>query len=460
MKKLEVLTAFDQKPFAELPYDSEKEAMAKIERAHEVFLDKANWPKAHTRIAILEKALELIKDRQEDLILDAAKEGGKPYIDSKVEIERGMEGIKIAIKELSHMHGTEIPMNLTPASEGRRAWTRKEPRGVALGISAFNHPFNLIIHQVIPAIATGCPVIIKPASSTPVSCKNLVEILHDAGLDKVWCQMVICTNEVAEKMVSHPRVTFLSFIGSGRVGWYLRSKLAPGAICALEHGGVAPVIVDRTADLEKTVPSLIKGGFYHAGQVCVSVQRIFIHEDIEKEFTQKLVEGAKKLKVGDPTSETTEVGPLISPKEVDRIDQWVKEAVDDDGELLCGGNKISDTCYSPTVIKNPSMHSTISTNEVFGPVVCIYPYNDIKDAVDRANSVDFAFQGSIFSNDLTITEYVTKFMEGLTIMVNDHSAFRVDWMPFGGYKQSGLGVGGIGHTMHDMTIDKMTVIKF
>jgi acyl-CoA reductase-like NAD-dependent aldehyde dehydrogenase len=460
MKKLEVLTAFDQKPFAELSYDSEKEVMAKIERAHEAFLDKANWPKAHTRIAILEKALELIKDRQEDLILDAAKEGGKPYIDSKVEIERGMEGIKIAIKELSHMHGTEIPMNLTPASEGRRAWTRKEPRGVALGISAFNHPFNLIIHQVIPAIATGCPVIIKPASSTPVSCKNLVEILHEAGLDKVWCQMVICTNEVAEKMVSHPRVTFLSFIGSGRVGWYLRSKLAPGAICALEHGGVAPVIVDRTADLEKTVPSLIKGGFYHAGQVCVSVQRIFIHEDIEKEFTQKLVEGAKKLKVGDPTSETTEVGPLISPKEVDRIDQWVKEAVDDDGELLCGGNKISDTCYSPTVIKNPSMHSTISTNEVFGPVVCIYPYNDIEDAVDRANSVDFAFQGSIFSNDLTITEYVTKFMEGLTIMVNDHSAFRVDWMPFGGYKQSGLGVGGIGHTMHDMTIEKMTVIKF
>jgi len=460
MKTLEVLTAFDQKPMAEFDYDSEEKALAKIEKAHKVFLDKANWPKAHVRIAILEKAYELIKERQEDLIMDAAKEGGKPYLDSKVEVERGLEGIKIAISELSHMHGTEIPMNLTPASEGRRAWTRIEPRGVALGISAFNHPFNLIIHQVIPAIAVGCPVIIKPASATPVSCKNLVEILYEAGLDKVWCQMVICTNDVAEKMVSHPKVTFLSFIGSAKVGWYLRSKLAPGAICALEHGGVAPVIVDKTANLETTIPSLIKGGFYHAGQVCVSVQRIFVHEDIEKEFTKKLVEGVKKLKVGDPTRESTEVGPLISTKELQRIDQWVREAIDDDGVLLCGGKKISDTCFEPTVIYNPSIHSSISNNEIFGPVVCIYPYNDIKDAVDRANSVDFAFQGSIFTNDLTITEYVTKFMEGLTVMVNDHSAFRVDWMPFGGYKQSGLGVGGIGHTMHDMAIEKMTVIKF
>ncbi|RLA66956.1 MAG: aldehyde dehydrogenase [Epsilonproteobacteria bacterium] len=460
MKKLKVLTAFDQKPMAELNYNTEEEAFAKIERAHEVFLDRPNWPKPFNRVSILEKALELIKERKEDLILDAAKEGGKPYLDSKVEIERGIEGIKIALKELAHMHGTEVPMNLTPSSDGRRAWTRKEPRGVALGISAFNHPFNLIIHQVIPAIAVGCPVIIKPASSTPVSCKNLVEILYEAGLDKAWCQMVICTNEVAEKMVSHPKVTFLSFIGSATVGWRLRSKLAPGATCVLEHGGVAPVIVDKTANLETTIPSLLKGGFYHAGQVCVSVQRIFIHEDVEKEFIRNFVEGVKKLKVGDPTSETTEVGPLISTKDVDRVDQWVKEAVDDDGEILCGGNKISDTCFEPTVIYNPSIHSTVSTSEVFGPVVCIYPYNDIKDAVERANSVDFAFQGSIFTNDLSIAEYVTKYMEGLTIMVNDHSAFRVDWMPFGGYKKSGLGVGGIGHTMNDMTLEKMTVIKF
>jgi len=460
MKTLKVFTAFDQKPLAELDYDSEKQAFAKIARAHEAFLDKANWPKAHARIAILEKALEIIKDRKNDLIMDAAKEGGKPLIDSKIEIERGMEGIKIAISELSHMHGTEIPMNLTPASMGRRAWTRIEPRGVALGISAFNHPFNLIIHQVIPAIAVGCPVIIKPSSSTPISCKNLVEILYEAGLNRDWCQMVICTNEVAEKMVSHPNVTFLSFIGSAKVGWYLRSKLAPGAICALEHGGVAPVIVDRTANLEIAIPSLIKGGFYHAGQVCVSVQRIFVHEDIQQEFIKDFVAGVKKLKVGNPTSEATEVGPLISTKEVDRVDNWVRAAVDDDGELLCGGNKISDTCFEPTVILNPSMHSTVSTSEIFGPVVCIYPYNDIEDAVARANSLDFAFQGSIFTNDLTITEYVTKFMEGLTVMVNDHCAFRVDWMPFGGYKHSGMGVGGIGHTMRDMTIEKMTVIKF
>jgi acyl-CoA reductase-like NAD-dependent aldehyde dehydrogenase len=460
MKKLKVLAAFDQKIMAEFDYDSEQQVMDKIDKAHALFMDKTNWPLAHERITILERALEIIKERKDRLILDAATEGGKPYIDSKVEVERGMEGIKIAIKELSHMHGTEIPMNLTPASEGKRAWTRLVPRGVVLGISAFNHPFNLIIHQVIPALAVGCPVIIKPARATPVSCSNLIDILYEAGLDEHWCQMVLCTNEVSEKMVSHPKITFLSFIGSAKVGWSLRSKLAPGATCALEHGGVAPVIVDKTAKLKDAISSLVKGGFYHAGQVCVSVQRLFIHEDIQKDFIKGLIREVKQLKVGDPKDQSTDVGPLISPQEVERIDQWVQEAIANGGELLCGGKKLSNTCYEPTVILNPSDHATISKNEVFGPVVCVYSYNDLKEAVDRANSVDFAFQGSIYSNDLSVINYVTSFMEGLTIMVNDHSAFRVDWMPFGGYKKSGLGVGGIGHTMRDMVLEKMTVIKF
>ena len=235
--------------------------------------------------------------------------------DSLVEIDRAADGIGVAIKEVSSLHGTEIPMNLTASSQGRHAYTRKEPRGVAIAVSAFNHPFNLIVHQVIPAIAAGCPVIVKPAKTTPLSCKNLIEILYESGLPETWCQMIICDNSVTEKLISDERNSFFTFIGSARVGWYLRSKLPPGATCALEHGGVAPAIVDHTADIDKAVPLLVKGGFYHAGQVCVSVQRIIAHEDIFNELSEKVVDAVKKLKVGDPTDMATEVGPLILPKD-------------------------------------------------------------------------------------------------------------------------------------------------
>jgi acyl-CoA reductase-like NAD-dependent aldehyde dehydrogenase len=457
MSTLKVVSPFDLSPITTLKMKNEKEALALIKSAYDLFINRDKWLAPFERILILEKALELIKSRFEKLVTDAAREGGKPYIDSKVEIERGMEGIKIAIKEMAHLKGTEIPMNITKSSAGRFAYTRYEPRGVVLGISAFNHPFNLIIHQVIPAFATGCPIIIKPASSTPISCKNLVEILYEAGLPKNYCQMIVCENSVTEKMVTDSRIAFLSFIGSGKVGWYLRSKLPPGATCALEHGGVAPVIVDKTADLSKAIPALIKGGFYHAGQVCVSVQRIYLHKEIEKEFTKKFVDGAKKLKVGDPLDKKTEIGPLISPKEVDRIHSWVKESK---GKILCGGNKISNTCYEPTVVLNPSKDSKLSTLEVFGPVVCLYTYTDIDDAISKANSLDFAFQAAIFSNDLSVTLKAVKNLEGLAVMVNDHTAFRVDWMPFGGYRQSGLGIGGIGPTMKEMSLEKMTVFKY
>ncbi len=457
MTTLKVFSPYDQSLITTFKMKNEKEALSMIKAAHDIFINRKKWLSPVDRIAILEKAIELVKLRSEKLAADAIKEGGKPYIDTKVEIERGIEGIKIAIRELTHLRGVEIPMNITNSSLGRMAYTRFEPRGVVLGISAFNHPFNLIIHQVIPAIAAGCPIIIKPASTTPISCKNLVDILYEAGLPKNYCQMIICESSIAVKMVTDPRIAFLSFIGSAKVGWYLRSKLAPGANCALEHGGVAPVIVDKTADFAKAIPSLIKGGFYHAGQVCVSVQRVFLHKDIEKEFIEKFVEGVKKLRVGDPLDKKTEVGPLIQTKEVERIHAWIK---DSKGKILCGGKKISDSCYQPTVVLNPSKNSKLSTLEVFGPVVCLYSYKHVDQAISLANSLDYAFQASIFSNDLSLTLDAARKLDGLSVMINDHTAFRVDWMPFGGYRQSGLGVGGIGPSMREMSLEKMVVFKY
>lgn len=328
-----------------------------------------------------------------------------------------------------------------------------------IAASAFNHPLNLIVHQVGPAVATGCPVIVKPATDTPLSCKAFVDILYEAGLPEDWCRFVACDNETAEKMITDQRVGFLSFIGSARVGWMLRSKLAPGTRCALEHGGVAPVIIDETADIDAMIPMLAKGGFYHSGQVCVSVQRVFAPAAIAADIATKLADAASKLKVGDATDETVDCGPLIRPAEVDRVEEWVNEAVDAGATLMTGGKRLGKTTYAPTVLLDPPADARVSTNEVFGPVVCIYSYASINDAVAVANSLPFAFQASVFTKNLDVAMHTIRALDATAVMVNDHTAFRVDWMPFAGRRQSGYNTGGIGYTMHDMTQDKMAVIR-
>ena len=280
MKTHSVLTAYDRKLIEEIPLVGEAEAEAAMERAAQLFDDRKQRIPTPERIAILERAAQLVCDKREQLALEAAREGGKPLQDSLVEVDRGIEGIKVAIKELHLLHGTEIPMDLTPSSAKRMAYTRRYPRGVVLAISAFNHPFNLIVHQVVPALAAGCPVVVKPALDTPLSCRNLVNILYRAGLPKAWCQMLLCPTEVTAKLVSNPHISFLTFIGSAKVGWHIRSQLPPGAHCSLEHGGAAPAIIHESADLSRAVPLLAKGGFYHAGQVCVSVQRIIAQQKV------------------------------------------------------------------------------------------------------------------------------------------------------------------------------------
>lgn len=459
MSTVKVLKAYDESLIEELPLMTREEAFAKMDRAYELYTKRDSWLPGPKRIEILEKTIEILKGKREELAMAAAEEGGKPLQDSLVEIDRGINGIKVAIEEMGHLTGEEIAMGITPSSMGRKAFTTREPRGVVVAVSAFNHPFNLIVHQVVPAIAVGCPVLVKPAKATPLSCRNLLNVLYEAGLPEEWASMLVIDNKVATELISDPRTSFLTFIGSSKVGWSLRSQLPPGATCALEHGGVAPAIMDETADLDESLPLLVKGGFYHGGQVCVSVQRLYVHDSLLSRFQEIFVSEVQKLKVGDPTDLSTEVGPLISPSEVDRVHEWVTEAVEKGATLLCGGKKISNTCYEPTVLLNPSDDVTISQKEIFGPVVCLYSFNDIDDAVKRANSLNVSFQASVFSKNLDTAFDVATRLNGLAVMINDHTAFRVDWMPFGGTKESGLGVGGIGHTMKDMTIEKMLVIK-
>jgi len=457
--KFEVNSPYNEDHLHTFSYTSKQSAFDALEKAFDLYNNRKKWLDTSVRIQILEKFAALVNNKVEELAKQAALEGGKPLKDSIIEINRAVNGVKVAIEEIGKLHGTEIPMGLTISSAQRFAHTYREPRGVVLAISAFNHPFNLIIHQVITAIAAGCPVLIKPALSTPMSCKSIVDLLSEAGLPDGWCQMLLCENTVTEQLVGDRRISYLTFIGSARVGWYLRSKLAPGASCALEHGGAAPVIIDETADLDGSVPLLTLGGFYHAGQVCVSVQRIYLHRTIAKQFCQKFVEATKTLKSGDPLDPDTDVGPLILKREVDRVDLWVKEAVESGAEILCGGYKLSETTYAPTVLLNPADKARVSQEEIFGPVVVLYTYDELDEAISRANAPDFFFQASIFTRNMETALYASRELKGMAVMVNDHTAFRVDWMPFGGHRQSGLGLGGIGHTMRDMTIERMVVFR-
>ncbi len=431
-----------------------------LNTAHNLFSNRKNWLSAEQRIKVLEKAATIMQSRFDELAIEAAREGGKPLPDSKVEVARAIDGIKNCVDVIRSEHGTEIPMGKNAASMNRLAFTTHEPIGVVVAVSAFNHPLNLAVHQIGPAIAAGCPVIIKPAEDTPLSCFRLINILYEAGLPEVWCQGIVTTgHDAATKLVADSRVSFFSFIGSARVGWMLRSKLANGARCALEHGGVAPVIVSHDADIDDTVALLSKAGFYHAGQVCVSVQRVFADKSIARKLAERIAEAGNKMKVGDPTLDDTEIGPLIRHAETERVDEWVQDAINKGAECLSGGKKISDSCYPATVLYNPPNDAMVSQNEVFGPVICVYEYENIDDAIAQANSLDVSFQAAVFSKNIDTCMHAFKQLDASAVMVNDHTAFRVDWMPFAGLKHSGHGVGGIPHTFKDMQIEKMMVIR-
>ncbi len=455
----QVVRAYDRTPIEEIPADTAATLETKLVSAVKLLKDRDRALKPYQRSAILNRASELLAERIEDYAQSIALEGGKPLTDARIEAVRAVDGLRNAAEEIRTFAGREIPMGLTPASDGRWAFTTREPIGVVAAISAFNHPLNLIVHQVAPAIAVGCPVIVKPAAPTPLTCLKLVALLREAGLPEGWCQSLITEdNALAEKLATDPRIAFLSFIGSAKVGWYLRSKLAAGTRCALEHGGAAPVIIDRSAKLDKIIESVVKGGYYHAGQVCVSVQRIFAHRDIKDEFIDRLAARVAKLRVGDPLLAETEVGPLILPRETVRVSSWIDEAVAG-GARLIGGGRLSETTLAPSILVEPAADAKVSQLEIFGPVTCVYGYESLDAAIGIANSLPFAFQAAVFTTDIGPALHAAQRLDASAVMINDHTAFRTDWMPFAGRRQSGYGIGGIRPTMEEMSEEKMVVFR-
>ncbi len=458
-RTLEVRAPFDNQLIGTVDLVDGAGVEVALAAARKVFVERSEWLSATQRIEILERVIAALRDHAERLTLLAAREGGKPLRDSRVEMARAIDGLQLCIQCIRTGHGDEVPMGINPASEHRLAFVHHEPIGPVVAFSAFNHPINLIVHQIGPAIAAGCPVIVKPANDTPLSCYELVRLFHASGLPTAWCQALnTLDHAVAGTLAGDSRVAFFSFIGSARVGWSLRGSLAPGTRCALEHGGVAPVVVAADADLDAAIPLLAKGGFYHAGQVCISVQRVYAQRAIARSLAERLAEAGDAMVVGDPTEEATEIGPLIRAPEVTRVHQWVSEAIAAGAEILSGGEPVAGNGYRPTVLLDPPDDARVSCDEVFGPVICVYAYDTLDEAIARANALDFAFQAAVFTRDLDTAMAAYRGLAASAVMINDHTAFRVDWMPFAGLQRSGLGVGGIPHTFDDLRVRKLLVI--
>lgn len=460
MPDLDVFNPSTGALFASCEADSLETALGKTEKAFQFFLDTKRHLDLHERVFLLERLVTHMESKRNEFIETMVQEGGKPWNDSVVEFSRAVQGVKLAISCVSEHVGSSIPLGYQASSADRIATTRVFPRGVVLAFSAFNHPLNLIVHQIIPAFATGCPCVVKPAPDTPLSCMKLVEAMHDVGIPEDYVQAVITDDiDIAGELVASDKIAFFSFIGSAKVGWMLRSKLRPGVRCALEHGGVAPCIVSSKADIELAVNAIAKGGFYHAGQVCVSTQRVYVEASILDSFSEQLRDKAKALKVGNSMSESTEVGPLIRSGEITRIHAWIQEATAQGADCLCGGEAIDDHFYKPTVLLNPPKDAKVSQEEIFGPVVCVYGYDSFEEVLTQMNHDRFAFQAAIFSRDICEILQAYDSVEASALMVNDHTAFRDDVMPFAGLNSSGLGVGGIPYTIEEMQYEKMLVLK-
>lgn len=456
---LTILSPLDNGKIAELELTDWKSLDNDINETANFFAQLSNRIDKEKRISILEKLTLILEKKKDKIIQLAISEGGKPYKDTVIEFNRAINGIKIAIASIYKLAGSETPMNLNASSKNRIAFTSFEPIGIVAAISAFNHPINLIVHQAVTAISAGCPVFVKPDLRTPLSCIEIINSLHEAGLPKEFAKVVIANNEVAEKLACDSRIAYLSFIGSEKIGWYLRSKISAGTKVALEHGGAAPVILEQDADLKKAIPSIIKGAMYHSGQVCVSVQRLFVQKNILNRTIEMLKNECSNLKLIDPKDKESDLGPIIDSNSLMRISNWVNDAIKEGAKLICGGEIYQNTFFLPTVLLEPSLESEISKKEVFGPILCVYQYEKLEDAISFANALPYSFQSSIFTSSINSAINTALKFDANTVLINDHSAFRVDWMPFGGSSLSGLGTGGIEQSIKDMSKEKQIIIN-
>ena len=407
------------------------------------------------RSEILARAAAGIDEQREELAQTIRREAGKPISQARWEVVRCHNTFQLAAEETKRFTGELLVADILPRYEGYQARWEPFPLGPVLGITPFNFPLNLVAHKIAPALATGNPVVVKPAPKTPLSALRLARILHEAGAPPGSVNVVPCPNELAGKMVRDERFRMLSFTGGARTGWTLKSEAGKKKV-TLELGGNAGLVIERDADLDVAAKKAATGGFAYAGQACISVQRIYVHRSVHDAFLGKLVRETEALGVGDPASESTVVGPLIDTGTADRVESWLREALHEGARLVAGGPRERNV-IRPAILVDVKPAMKVSCEELFGPAVTVEPFDDFDAALAAVNDSPFGLQAGVFTHDQRKIDRAFRTLEVGTVLVNETSYFRIDNYPYGGVKDSGFGREGVRYAMESMTEPRVLV---
>lgn len=411
----------------------------------------------YARQAVLDHCVQRFKERFDELAQALCIEAGKPINDARGEVTRLIDTFRIASEEAVRINGEVLNLQISARASGYQGMTKKVPIGPCSFISPFNFPLNLAAHKVAPAIAAGCTFVLKPASRTPIGALIIGEVLAETGLPKGAFSILPCSRDGADLFTTDPRLKLLSFTGSPDVGWALKAKAGKKPV-VLELGGNAACVVDEDADIDDAVSRIIIGGYYQSGQSCISVQRILVHEHIYEAFKRAFVERVSGLVSGDPADENTFIGPMISEGEAARLSQWISEAQTAGASVLCGGER-DGAMLQATVLENVPDDARISAEEAFGPVTTLAPFSDFDAALAKVNESRYGLQAGIFTRDLYKAQRAWDVLDVGGVVIGDVPSWRVDNMPYGGVKDSGLGREGIRYAIEDMTETRLLVIR-
>jgi acyl-CoA reductase-like NAD-dependent aldehyde dehydrogenase len=452
---IEVRSPYDGADIGRVPSAGADVARRALDAAERAMRDPLP---AHERAAILDRVAAALADRHDEVARTISSEAGKPMKAARVEATRAVSTYTMAAVEARKLAGDAIPMDASPAGEGKLALTLRLPIGIVGAISPFNFPLNLVAHKIAPALAAGCAVVLKPASQTPLSALLLAELESQAGLPAGWLN-VVCgpASDIGDVLVEDERVRLISFTGSAGVGWKLRERAAKKRV-SLELGNATPVIVAADADLGDTAARMAANAFSFAGQSCISVQRIYVERSAYDAFLERFLPRVQALVVGDPANEDTDVGPLISTDDRDRVLSWIEEARQSGAEILAGGD-LDGELLRPTVIGNPAPDAKVVVQEIFGPVCTVAPYDSLDDAIKLANGTRYGLQAGVFTSDLKSALHAARTLEFGGVTVNEAPTFRADQMPYGGVKDSGNTREGPAYTIREMTEERVVVLQ-
>lgn len=412
-------------------------------------LERAMW---------LKKAAKLVREREERFSRTIAGEAGKPIVNARAEVMRAVETLTVSAEEAKRIAGHEIPVAAAPGASNRLGFTMRFPLGVVCAITPFNYPLNLVCHKIAPALAAGNAVVWKPSSATPLTALLLAEVLENAGVGAGFINLVPGSGQtVGNALLNDPRIDFYTFTGSLQVGQHIRKSIGIKR-AAFELGSNCGVIVHKDADIRAATESCVEGAFSYAGQNCDSVQRIFVHRDIYSVFKERLTALTKTLVTGDPMDENTEIGPMISRQAAQRAKDMVLSAIESGAMVLCGG-ELKDSLLEPTLLENVPMTHPVVCEEIFAPIVSIFPYEELTQAIEMVNDTRYGLQAGIFTSDLNAAWYAVKNLRVGGVMVNENSCYRVDLMPFGGAKESGVGREGPRYAIEEMTEQRLVVFN-